>query len=71
MSSAMKPNVLGVAIDPVTLDDVFTMIHSVISMNQRVLISHVNIRGLNLAYEHAWLRDFFASSDSVADLSDR
>jgi N-acetylglucosaminyldiphosphoundecaprenol N-acetyl-beta-D-mannosaminyltransferase len=43
-------------------------LHSVISAiqrRQRVLITHIHVMGLNIAYEQTWFRDFLNDSDLV------
>ncbi len=60
-----KVDVLGVQIDPVTLDEILAYIEQVISSNQRALIAHTHVMGVNLAYEQAWLRQFLNRADLV------
>lgn len=57
--------ILGVSIDAVRLNDLLEEINRTIASGSRELIAHVNITGLNLAYEQEWLRRFYNSCDCV------
>ncbi len=58
-------NILGVCVTPLRLEDVLRLICAAVSARRRLLVTHVNVRGLNLAYEQAWFRQFLNSSDLV------
>lgn len=60
-----KVDILGVHVDQVVLGDVLAMIQTVIASNQRALITHVNVRGMQIANEVGWFRDFLNSSNLV------
>ena len=60
-----KANILGVRVDSYLLADVLEMIQATVSTDQRLLITHMNVRGLHLAYENQWFRKFINSSDIV------
>lgn len=57
--------IFGVNIDALKLADFLQEIDQTISAGERRLVSHVNITGLNLAYELDWLRRFYNSCDRV------
>lgn len=60
-----KANVLGVHIALVTLNELFGIIREVISSGKRIFITHVNVTGLNIAYEQEWYRRVLNNSDLV------
>jgi N-acetylglucosaminyldiphosphoundecaprenol N-acetyl-beta-D-mannosaminyltransferase len=60
-----KVTILGVGVDAMTLDGVLSRIQAAVSSSGRILISHANITGLNLAYEQPWMRDFYNACDVV------
>ncbi len=60
-----KANILGVRVDTYLLADVLEMIRAAVSTDQRMLITHMHVRGLHLAYENQWFREFINSSDIV------
>jgi N-acetylglucosaminyldiphosphoundecaprenol N-acetyl-beta-D-mannosaminyltransferase len=60
-----KVNLLGVGIDPLTLEQMLARILQTVAQNRRLLIAHANITGLNLAYEQNWLREFYNRCDLV------
>lgn len=60
-----KVNILGVNIDAITLDDMLGFIGEVVQRKQRARIAHVNIRGINLAYEHEWYRSCLNNMNMV------
>ena len=61
----VKVNVLGVGIAPLTLEQALDIILQSVAKNQRRLIAHANITGLNLAYQQDWLRAFYNRCDLV------
>ena len=63
--SAQKVNVLGVQVDTYRLAALLEMIRVAIIANRRLLITHINVRGLHMAYENQWYRDFLNQSDVV------
>ncbi len=60
-----KVNLLGVRIDTLRLQEMLALIRQHAVSGERCLIAHVNIMGLNLAYEQSWLRDFYNRADAV------
>jgi N-acetylglucosaminyldiphosphoundecaprenol N-acetyl-beta-D-mannosaminyltransferase len=60
-----KVNVLGVLVSSVTVDDVLRHIQSLIDEDKRAIITHVHVKGLNIAYEQAWFRAFLNNSELV------
>jgi len=58
-----KVNILGVQVDPVCLDDILGTVKRVIEDGDRAIIAHVNIRGINIALEQDWYRQFLNSVD--------
>jgi N-acetylglucosaminyldiphosphoundecaprenol N-acetyl-beta-D-mannosaminyltransferase len=60
-----KATILGVGVDAITLEGVLGKIRAAVSSGGHFLISHVNITGLNLAYEQPWLRNFYNGCDLV------
>lgn len=60
-----KINVLGVLIDPLTLEQALAYIFAGLAQDRRLLIAHANLTGLNLAYELGWLRAFYNRCDLV------
>jgi N-acetylglucosaminyldiphosphoundecaprenol N-acetyl-beta-D-mannosaminyltransferase len=63
--SAKKVNVLGVEVDTYRLSDLLNLIRSTVSAQHHLLITHTHVRGLHLAYENQWFRDFLNQSDIV------
>ncbi len=49
----------GVEIDSLSQDEILERIAKSVSTQERLLIAHVNIHGLNLAYNLPWLKDFY------------
>lgn len=47
-----KANILGVQIDTYLLSELLDLIRDAIFANQRLLITHMNVRGLYMAYEN-------------------
>lgn len=60
-----KANVLGVMIDTLRLADMIEQIRKAAVNNGHTLIAHVNLMGINLAYEQEWLRQFYNNADLV------
>jgi N-acetylglucosaminyldiphosphoundecaprenol N-acetyl-beta-D-mannosaminyltransferase len=60
-----KANVLGVNIDCVRLEEVLRLIRRAVQEQRRLLITHTHVRGLNIAYEQAWFRQFLNRADLV------
>ncbi len=58
-----KVTLLGVKIDALSLHDLLAFVERVIADGRRALIFHVNVRALNLAYEHAWYRNCLNQAD--------
>jgi N-acetylglucosaminyldiphosphoundecaprenol N-acetyl-beta-D-mannosaminyltransferase len=51
-----KVSLLDVKIDALSLDQLLSEINSSIHGNQKVVLSYVNIHGINLAYSSPWFR---------------
>lgn len=67
-SPATRPNVvnvLGVCVAPLTLAELHARIADHIRDKRHALVLHVNVHGLNLAYEHAWLRELLRTASTV------
>lgn len=60
-----RANILGVEVDSFRPEQLQATLTTIIQKNGKALIPHVNIHGLNLAYEQAWLGQFFQQSDFV------
>lgn len=60
-----KVELLGVKIDDIGLMNLVNEIEQKIHSQERFLVSHVNVTGLNLAYRMDWLRDFYNQCDRV------
>lgn len=60
-----KIEIFGVQIDAIRLEDLLAALDGTIASGSRALVSHVNVTGLNLAYEQAWLRNFYNTCDWV------
>ena len=60
-----KANILGVQVDTYLLTEVLRRMEATILADHRLLITHVHVRGLHLAYENQWFREFINSSDIV------
>ncbi len=58
-------NVLGVRIHTVTVDDLLRLCGDTIDSDQRALVLHVNVHGMNLAYTRPWLVDILNEADLV------
>jgi len=54
-----KVFLLGVGVDPIRLADLLDKISLAGLSKGRLLIAHVNLRGLNLAYEQPFLKEFY------------
>jgi len=60
-----KVKILGVKIDAIQMVDVVSQIRVTALAHQRTLMTHVNIHGLNLAYENPWFSRFLNRADIV------
>lgn len=58
-------NILGVRVSPITADEIHAYIDASIKEDRKSLILHANIKGLNLAHENTWFRDFLNSANIV------
>jgi N-acetylglucosaminyldiphosphoundecaprenol N-acetyl-beta-D-mannosaminyltransferase len=58
-----KADVLGVRIDRYSLHETLDWIDRALSGERRVVIAHVHVTGMNLAYEQPWLRGFLNQAD--------
>lgn len=57
--------VLGVPVDPVTVDDLHAHIRGFVRADARASILHANVHAINLACRHAWLARVFEQADLV------
>ncbi|HSQ26975.1 MAG TPA: WecB/TagA/CpsF family glycosyltransferase [Anaerolineales bacterium] len=60
-----KVDILGVQVDNIGVEFLIEEIDQKISSDERFLVSHVNVTGLNLAYQQTWLKDFYNRCDRV------
>lgn len=60
-----KVELLGVKVDDIRLETLIDEICQTINNQGRLLVSHVNVTGLNLAYQNEWLRNFYNQCDRV------
>ncbi len=60
-----KVVLFGVGIDPLTREQVLDRIRSALEKREKLLVTHVHVMGMNLAYRTPWLRDFFNSAGIV------
>lgn len=60
-----KVGLLGVEVDSLTQAEVLQRIVDAVRRDERLLIAHANLRGLNLAFEQPWLRQFYRRADIV------
>lgn len=58
-----KVRLLGVEVDSITQAEMLQRIADAVCRAERLLIAHANLRGLNLAFEHPWLRQFYRRVD--------
>lgn len=68
LSSANRPevvNILGVQVHPVDVATLHAIIAAEIAADHHSLVLNVNVHCLNLAYKHAWLRDFLNEAEFV------
>lgn len=63
--SQFKLELLGVKIDDLDVKKLNSSISKFINEGKQSIILHVNVYGLNLAYENSWLRDFYNSAEIV------
>jgi len=58
-------DILGVRVDPFTVDELNQCIGKLIRNKEKAIISNVNAHGLNLCFKHRWLREFFNEAPIV------
>jgi N-acetylglucosaminyldiphosphoundecaprenol N-acetyl-beta-D-mannosaminyltransferase len=58
-------SILGVQLNPVSVDDVHQYIVRVIEQGERALVMHLNVHCVNLCQKHGWLRDFMNQANMV------
>lgn len=56
-------SLLGVKIDPISLELLLSNIHQWIESNHRSIISYVNVHAMNIAFVTPWFREFLNQSD--------
>lgn len=57
--------ILGVRIHAVTVAELLQLFASIIDHDERALVLHVNVHGMNLAHEEPWLVDCLNQADLV------
>jgi N-acetylglucosaminyldiphosphoundecaprenol N-acetyl-beta-D-mannosaminyltransferase len=57
--------VLGVPVDPVTVDELHAHIRRFVTADARATILHANVQAINLVWRHAWLARIFEEADLV------
>jgi N-acetylglucosaminyldiphosphoundecaprenol N-acetyl-beta-D-mannosaminyltransferase len=60
-----KVMILGVPVDKLSVSELHRKILAYTSEKMHARVLHVNVYGLNLAYEEGWLREFLRSADTV------
>ena len=65
MSDSQKVKVLGVGVDPFTVDSLHAEIKGICRNGKKSIVANVNVYALNLAYQQEWLKRFFNRSDYV------
>jgi N-acetylglucosaminyldiphosphoundecaprenol N-acetyl-beta-D-mannosaminyltransferase len=60
-----KVHIFGVGIDAVRKGDVLERIRTALETGRRIVVAHVHVMGMNLAYRTPWLVDFFNRADVV------
>jgi N-acetylglucosaminyldiphosphoundecaprenol N-acetyl-beta-D-mannosaminyltransferase len=58
-------NILGVPVAAITLQQTLEWIDRLVQSRKHAIIAHVNIRGLNIAYEQAWYSQFLNAAEFV------
>ena len=58
-------DLIGVPVHPVNRKEVHQLIENVIHCSEKALVLNVNIHCVNLAWRHAWLRDFLKEAALV------
>jgi N-acetylglucosaminyldiphosphoundecaprenol N-acetyl-beta-D-mannosaminyltransferase len=58
-------NILGVAIDPIGLEELLSFIEQAIQRQERRVLAHVHVRALCIACEQEWFRQFLNRADLV------
>lgn len=62
---APRVNILGVKVDPLTVDELHQRIAGLIQKREKAIIANVNVHALNLCFKHRWLREFFSKAPLV------
>lgn len=65
LDSAARVNVLGVGVDPLTVEELHAEIGRLVRGERGGLVLNVNAHCLNLCYEHPALREFFDDAEVV------
>ncbi|HEX2729675.1 MAG TPA: WecB/TagA/CpsF family glycosyltransferase [Rubrobacteraceae bacterium] len=65
LESAERVDVLGVGVDPLTVEELETEVRRLARGAERAVVLNVNAHCLNLAYRDASLRDYFDRADVV------
>ncbi|RME09566.1 MAG: hypothetical protein D6802_11685, partial [Ardenticatenia bacterium] len=58
-------DLLGVRIHPVHLHELLDYISRTIAEDRRAIVTNVNVRAMNLAYEQPWFREYLNTSALV------
>src|SRR5215216_5721795 len=55
----------GIPIDPLTVEQLHARMDEFVRNNQRALVLHVNVHGMNLAASTPWLRRLYSEAELV------
>lgn len=58
-------NILGVNVSLMRVEDVIERIGQIVAADQRAIITHTHVMGLNIAYDQAWFRQFLNQAELV------
>lgn len=58
-------SILGAQLSPVSVPDVHNYIDRVIERDERALVLHLNVHGMNLCKKYPWLNDFMNQAQMV------
>lgn len=60
-----RVDVIGVPVDPVTVDQLHERILAFIRTGKRATVLHANVHAINLAWKHAWFAQILREADLV------
>jgi N-acetylglucosaminyldiphosphoundecaprenol N-acetyl-beta-D-mannosaminyltransferase len=58
-------DILGVRIDPFTVEELHSTMGDIIDTNQKAIIANVNVHAMNLSYNLPWFRSFLSDAKYV------